>query len=1273
MKSFLFVTEQFTIGGVETRLQGEMAYLSSLGHEVHLATGGSLIHSLLPEKLSSVTTSLNFSPNPSVQSFCETVERLRFLIRSMNVSCVLVHPFTPSIPSFIAAALEGVSLKYTVHGPSSLNMQPYGYLVDFLFKHIFLPHVSEVVCVSEESFELAQPYLNSNCSIVPNAVGLPLGLDAKDKVDEVDPRWLVVSRLESDKVDGVFDFIVKAKKAGIVGVVIVGDGGQRESLQKKIAAVYLSEFVQFYGFKENAYTLMPYFSGVAGIGRVLLEGLFCKKPVCSIGNLGINGLVSFENITIAAAANFSGRNLPVVDEDVFSEQLKAHQSSDALRLFEYVKQHYWDAVVWQKAYNVESAPLKDTLLTQLYFLLKQESFNCEKECLLFSTHVWGLIGELVYSPKYFTAQLSFAYEHAEKQSTGAESGLLTKGSQLITEMRSQLTEGLQLVAEMRSQLTEGLQLVAETRSQLTEELQLLIETRGQFTEDLRLLIEARSQFVENLQLLTETRGRFTEDLQLLTEAKNHLAQELNTQKKLAEQELQNYMAQKNGLEQSLMHSQEQVAELEAKIHALLSSNSWQVTGPFRYVRRTMGGRTIKARIRAVAKAIYTRLPLSHKNKQALKNVLLGKRPVSAAMIKSQPTVPNHGVAYDFLLKNLENTESNVFVFAVIDWHFRMQRPQHLAKGLAQCGKRVFYFSNHFVNSAEPGYELERLDENAELYQIKLHVNGAPAIYFAGPSQNDINSINASMSKFLIDFGIVSSISIVQHAYWYPTANGLPNNFLMYDCMDHHEGFGNVPQEIIELEHKLLATSNSVITTSSWLEDFAKGHNPNVVTIRNATEYGHFATPPQEVFVDPKGRKIIGYFGAIAEWFDVELVEKVARHFPDCLVLLIGNDTINAGKQLNAPNIELVGEVPYHKLPYYLHAFDVCLLPFLVIPLTLATNPVKVYEYLSAGKSVVSVDLPELSQFEGLVRVAATHDEFAHQIQLALNDMPLSNDVVQARQHFAQQQTWRLRTEKLLSYINNCQSPKVSIVVVTYNNLELTKNCLHSIDRYSDYANKEIIVVDNQSTDGSDQFLKEWVLGANNRKLILNTDNKGFSAANNQGIALASGEYCVLLNNDTYVTPGWIRTMLSCFQSDASTGIVGPVTNNIGNEAKIDISYATMSEMLVQSMLFTRHHIGSKKNLKVLAFFCVMFSRKLVEEIGVLDEAFGQGFFEDDDYCRRAEQAGYRLVCAENVFVHHHLSASFNKLKQHDRQALFERNKQIYEAKWGEWLPHQHRG
>ena len=179
-------------------------------------------------------------------------------------------------------------------------------------------------------------------------------------------------------------------------------------------------------------------------------------------------------------------------------------------------------------------------------------------------------------------------------------------------------------------------------------------------------------------------------------------------------------------------------------------------------------------------------------------------------------------------------------------------------------------------------------------------------------------------------------------------------------------------------------------------------------------------------------------------------------------------------------------------------------------------------------------------------------------------------------------------------------------------------------------------------------------------------------SNNQGLRIARGEYLVLLNNDTYVTSGWLGSLVRHLQRNASMGIVGPVTNNIGNESRIDISYGSMDEMEIAARRYTASHMGETITLYTAAFFCVAFTREIYEKVGELDEAFGIGMFEDDDYCRRVQQLGYTVACAEDVFIHHHHSASFNLMGVERRMKLFNENRALYESKWGPWVPHTYR-
>ncbi|WP_057627292.1 glycosyltransferase [Stenotrophomonas terrae] len=723
-----------------------------------------------------------------------------------------------------------------------------------------------------------------------------------------------------------------------------------------------------------------------------------------------------------------------------------------------------------------------------------------------------------------------------------------------------------------------------------------------------------------------------------------------------------------------------LASVDKELSDVYASTSWRVTTPIRVLRRLLSHpvqeirnivgkapRPLQGMARFSARTLRSgRLDPSDKAK--LKQMLSPSPRIAMA----DPSLP---VDYSHLpmLAPVNGGLPDVYVWAVIDWNFRTQRPQHLAAALAAKGHRVFYISNNFVDSSDAGFKVEALDQSGRLFQVNLNQAGAPQIYHAMPGAKAVAAIRSSLAALLGWARSNSCISFVQHPYWLEPAQFLPNSKLVYDCMDHHGGFEDNADEILAGENQLIRQADLLIVTSQWLHDELSSSARSIAMVRNATEYTHFSERPSKVFADSAGRRVIGYYGAIAEWFDADLLRKLALDNPDALVLMVGRDTAGvAGALSDLSNVRFVGEVAYAELPYWLYGFDVCLLPFKVIPLTLATNPVKVYEYLSAGKPVVSVDLPELSQFEGLVRLAADHEGFLEQVKLALAEPSGDQALELPRKQFASRQTWLHRATTLDNALVALQEPLISIIVLTYNNLDYTKQCLHSLETYSDYENVEIIVVDNASSDGSQEFLADWAANDPRYTFIANESNLGFSAGNNVGLRVAKGEYLVVLNNDTYVTPGWLRTLRNQLSRHPGAGLAGPVTNNIGNEARIEISYDSMDEMLERAGKYTRLHAGRSFDIHTSAFFCVMLTRQAYERVGGLDEQFGVGFFEDDDYCRRLEQAGFSRLCAEDVFVHHHLSASFGKLKAEARQALFEKNKALYEAKWGPWVPHDYR-
>lgn len=673
-----------------------------------------------------------------------------------------------------------------------------------------------------------------------------------------------------------------------------------------------------------------------------------------------------------------------------------------------------------------------------------------------------------------------------------------------------------------------------------------------------------------------------------------------------------------------------------------------------------------------ARAAYRRLPLPPFVKRLLsKTYHLGVRGLRAlrrhlrARQAFQPPLPCPRAQQAGL--------PDYIIWGAIDWDFRYQRPQQLARALSASGRRVFYVAASQVDDERAGFALSPLDAEGQLFEVKLFARGAPSIYAAAPGVETVRQLRRSAGEVLAWANCSQLVALIQHPFWYEIGSVLPNSRLVYDCMDHHEGFGNNADGILQLERKLVREADLTLFTSTWLEQhWTRSGIGRHAVIRNAGDFAFFSQRPCAPYRDPQGRRIIGYYGAIAEWFDQELIAAVAEAFLDCVVLLIGADTVGARARLrHHPNIEFIGEVAYAALAPYVHGFDVCLLPFRILPLTLATNPVKVYEYLSAGKAVVAVDLPEMHQFGQQVRVARSSEDFIAAIAQVLGCPVVAADV-NARQAFAAQQTWSQRTNALITLAESPEhDPLISVIVVTYNNLALTRACLASLAAGPQNVRLEVIVVDNASRDGTPDFLRQWA-ASSGHPIILNADNRGFAAANNQGLAIAAGDYLVLLNNDTEVTPGWAATLCGHLQRDGTLGLIGPVTNNIGNEAKIDIAYRSLDDMPRAARQITHRRLGEVSRLATLGFFCVMLPRSTYERVGLLDEAFGLGFFEDDDYCRRVEQAGLKSACAEDVFIHHHLSASFDQMNGHERQILFDRNKALYQAKWGKWISHAYR-
>lgn len=238
----------------------------------------------------------------------------------------------------------------------------------------------------------------------------------------------------------------------------------------------------------------------------------------------------------------------------------------------------------------------------------------------------------------------------------------------------------------------------------------------------------------------------------------------------------------------------------------------------------------------------------------------------------------------------------------------------------------------------------------------------------------------------------------------------------------------------------------------------------------------------------------------------------------------------------------------------------------------------------------------------------------------------------------------------------------SIVMLTRNGLDMTRRCVESVKRHTEQP-LEWVVVDNGSTDGTLDFWSR----TEGVKLIANEENRGFAAGTNQGLLEASGDFILLLNNDTVVTPNWLSGLYAALFRDPDIGIVGPVSDHVAPIQRVPFEEWPIPENLeAYAAKRQKEQAGSGFYAHKLIGFCMLFHRSLLERIGGFDERFFPGNYEDDDFSIRARISGKRLWVAQDVFIHHEGQGTFasNRL-DYKRSSLA--NAEKFRAKWSTGL------
>lgn len=203
------------------------------------------------------------------------------------------------------------------------------------------------------------------------------------------------------------------------------------------------------------------------------------------------------------------------------------------------------------------------------------------------------------------------------------------------------------------------------------------------------------------------------------------------------------------------------------------------------------------------------------------------------------------------------------------------------------------------------------------------------------------------------------------------------------------------------------------------------------------------------------------------------------------------------------------------------------------------------------------------------------------------------------------------------------------------------------------------MVDNGSKDGTVQWLNDQT----DIIKIFNSENLGFPKGCNQGIGISTGDNILLLNNDVIVTPNWLDNLTKALYSDAKVGAVGAVTNNAPYYQTVPGNYNNIDELFEFAANFNKSNEALWEPRVKLIGFCMLIKREVVNKIGLLDERFTPGNYEDDDYSYRILSEGYKILLCKDTFVHHYCHTSF-KDNNEAFLNLLRTNERKFEEKWG---------
>jgi glycosyltransferase involved in cell wall biosynthesis len=308
----------------------------------------------------------------------------------------------------------------------------------------------------------------------------------------------------------------------------------------------------------------------------------------------------------------------------------------------------------------------------------------------------------------------------------------------------------------------------------------------------------------------------------------------------------------------------------------------------------------------------------------------------------------------------------------------------------------------------------------------LHVQTMLQIPFHGSElvrRANRHLLVASLKLLLKLRGVKRPITWFVVPHMAPVAGQLGERLSVYYCIDDYAALPDVDVEAVRaMDDTLTRKANLVFVASDTLLEKKRSLNPDTHVSPHGVDYDHFVKAQDPNLATPEDvaklpRPIIGFFGLIERWIELDLIKYMAEKRPSWSFLMIGRIAVPESEVPRLPNIHYLGRRPYETLPAYGKAFDVAIIPYHLTQQVLHSNPIKLREYLAMGKPIVSVSVPEIDKFSDHVAIARTHEEYLAKVDEAVAN-GLTAERLKSQTERASTMTWDANLRRVIKVVED---------------------------------------------------------------------------------------------------------------------------------------------------------------------------------------------------------------------------------------------------------------